>query len=119
MPEREKRPIPNWAERERREDIAWITQNLPGFWKAARAAYEREGRGALIVDTTVRPTGAGHPFGYVSQEQIQRFGGPDEIRMVGAYDPSWELVIVLLKPKDRMSSYRVGVPGQQSKPTTR
>ncbi|HEX9870552.1 MAG TPA: hypothetical protein VGC99_18555 [Candidatus Tectomicrobia bacterium] len=71
--------------------------------------------GALVVDTTVRPTGAGHPFGYVSQEQVRQFGSKDEIRMVTVYDPSWEMVIVLLKPRDRISSYRVGVPKPPTK----
>ena len=119
MPEREWRPIPQWAERERTEDLAWIGENLQGFWKAARSGYEADGRGALVVDMVAMATGTGHQFGYVSEEKIRQFGGKDEIRMVGAYDPSWELVIVLLKPKDRISSYRVGVPGQQTKPTTR
>ncbi len=73
------------------------------------------GRGALVVDTMARPTGAGHSFGYVSQEQMQQSGGKDEIRMVTVYEPLWEMVIVLLKSKDRVSSYRVGIPGQQSK----
>ena len=116
MPEHErKRAIPYWAERERTADLAWIAENLHGFWATARAAYGVEGRGALVVDTTVRPTGGGHPFGYVSQEQIRQFGGQDEIRMVATYDPSWEMVIVLIKPRDRISSHRVGVPGQLSK----
>ena len=118
MPERERQPIPQWAERERTDDLAWIGENLQGYWKAARSGYEADGRGALVADTTVKPTGGGHPFGYVAQKQIRQFGGHDEIRMVAAYDPSWEMVIVILKPKDRISSYRVGIPGQQSKPTT-
>ena len=116
MPEHERRrAIPHWAERERLEDFAWIAENLQDFWSATRSAYGTEGRGALIVDTTMRPTGGGHPFGYVSREQIQQFGGQDEIRMVATYDPSWEMVIVLIKPRDRISSYRVGIPGQLSK----
>jgi len=120
MPEHERRrPIPHWAERERLGDLAWIAENLPGFWSTARAAYEAEGRGALVVDMTVRPTGGGFPFGYVAQEQIRQFGGQDEVRMVAVYDPSWEMVIVLIKPRDRISSYRVGIPGQQSEPHAR
>lgn len=99
--------------------MAWITENLQGFWTVARAGYEHEGRGALIVDTTVRPTGAGHPFGYITQEQVQQLGSQDEIRMVAAYDPAWELVIILLKAGDRMSAYRISIPGQQPRPSTR
>jgi hypothetical protein len=120
MPEREpKRPIPRWAERERAEDFAWIAENLSGLWMAAKAAYAVHGRGAVVVDTTVRPTGAGHPFGYFSQEQIRQLAGPDEIRMVTEYNASWEVIIVLLKRGERISSYRIGVPGQQPKPNTR
>lgn len=116
MPEYERRrPIPHWAERERLGDLAWIAENLSGFWSRARTAYETEGRGALVVDMTVRPTGGGFPFGYVAQGQIRQFGGQDEMRMVAVYDPSWELVIVLLKPQDRVSSYRLGIPGHLSK----
>lgn len=117
MPERDRRkPLPTWAERERTEDLTWIGENLQGFWGAARSGYEASGRGALVVDTDVRPTGVCHPFGYVLQEQIRQLGAKDEIRMIAAYEPSWELVIILLKPRDRMSSYRVGIPGRQ--PTT-
>jgi hypothetical protein len=68
---------------------------------------------------TTTPTDAGHLFGYVSEVQIRQLGATDEIRMMAAYDPSWEMIIILLKPKDRMSSYRVGIPGEQSKPKTR
>jgi hypothetical protein len=31
---------------------------------------------------------------------------------VREYDPAWQFVAVLLKEQDRVSSYRVGVPGQ-------
>ena len=118
MPEHEpRRAIPRWAERERMADLAWIAENLQGFRSMARAAYETEGRGALVVDTTVRPTGGGHPFGFVSQEQIRRFGGQDEMRMIATYDPTWEMVIVLIKPGERISSYRIGIPRQPDKIT--
>ena len=119
MPECERRPLPPWAERERTEDLAWIGENLQEFWTVAHSGFEAEGRGALVIDIVAMATGTGHQFGYVSQEQIRPFGGKDEIRMVAAYDPSWELVIVLLKPRNRISSYRVGIPGQRSKAPTR
>ena len=88
MPERERRPqIQNWAERERTEDLAWIGENLQGFWEAAQSEYESEGRGAIVVDTIATPSGAGHSFGYVSQKLIRQFGVTDEICMVTGYDP--------------------------------
>jgi hypothetical protein len=80
MPERERRPqIPNWAERERTEDLAWISENLQEFWAVAHSGYESEGRGAIVVDTTTTPTDAGHLFGYVSEVQIRQLGATDEI----------------------------------------
>jgi hypothetical protein len=119
MAKHERRPsFPAWAERERGEDLAWIGENLQEFWKVARSGFEAEGRGALVIDMVAMASGTGHQFGYVIQEQIRQFGGKDEIRMVAAYDPSWELVIVLLKPQNRVSSYRAGIPGQQSKART-
>lgn len=120
MAKHERRPsIPAWAERERGEDLVWIGENLQEFWNIARSGFEAEGRGALVIDVVALATGTGHQFGYVKQEQIRQLGAKDEIRMVGAYDPSWELVIILLKLQDRMSSYRVGIPGQQSRLSNR
>jgi hypothetical protein len=62
-----------------------------------------------MVDTTSRPTGAGHPFGYLDQAAIEQGGDEDTQRMVREYDPTWELVAALLKTHDRVSSYRIGV----------
>ena len=112
MPEGEPQPhIPEWAQRERITDLAWIVENLHIFWPVARSAFDEFGRGAMVVDTTSRPTEQGHPFGYFPQEQIETYGGEDEIRMVAAYDPEREMVTILLKPRDRWSTYRIGVPG--------
>jgi len=108
--------IPDWAQRERLADLAWIGENLDVFWRTATAAFEDVGRGAIVVDTTVQPTsGAGNPFAYVSQEQVEEHGDEDTRRMVSGYDPTNELVLVLLKSGDRISIYWVGVlpPGSQ------
>jgi hypothetical protein len=61
--------------------MAWITGNLHIFWPEAQAGYEDLGRGAIVVDTTLRPTGGGHPFGYLPQNLIVAFGDPDAIRI--------------------------------------
>ncbi len=119
MPERERRPLPQWAERERVGDLAWIGENLYEFWAVAWSGYEQSGRGVLVVDTTVSAAGGRHPFGYISQEQIRQLDAQGTIPMMEEYDPSWEMVIVLLKPRDRTSSYRVGVPGHRPNPTAR
>ena len=120
MPQGEQQPtIPAWAERERISDLAWIVENLHLFWPVAQTAYDEYGRGAIVVDTSARPSrepaplcgeGRGHPFGYFVQEQIEEAGGEHERRMVAEYDPEREMVTVLLKRQDRWSTYRIGVP---------
>src|SRR5437763_8166417 len=98
MPEQEpRRRIPAWAERERLSDMAWIAEKLNVLWPAAQAAFAEVGRGTITVDTTVHPPGKGHPFYYLTQEQINALGDLNALRMVGEYDPTWELVTMLLK----------------------
>ena len=86
------------------------SDNLHIFWPAATDAYVHTGRGTIIVDTTQQPVeGLGHPFGYFPQKFVEDRDNEDAKRMVRAYDPDKEFVIVLLKPHDRISSYRVQV----------
>ena len=115
MPEGErKRHIPPWAEYERLGDMAWIAENMYVFWTAAQAGYAELGRGAVTVDTTIRPVrGGGNPLWYVTQDQVGEYFGPDEIRMVAVYEPPWQFVAILLKQEGRVSSYRIGVPEQR------
>ena len=101
--------VPEWARRERPFDHAWIIENLPVLWPAAQKQYQVLGRGSIVVDTTVQPTGAGHPYTYLTQQQIDERRDRDAQRMVREYDPVAEMVVVLLKPKDRMSVYRLRV----------
>lgn len=118
MPSNERKPsIPPWAERERASDLAWLQENLPQLWNVALLGFESLGRGAVTVDTTIQPApDKGHPVWYLTQEQVTTYAGEDEIRMVAQYDPTWELVSILLKQNDRVSSYRIGVPGQRHQP---
>jgi hypothetical protein len=109
MPERKEKRFPDWAERERAGDLAWINENLHIFWPAAQASYQTVGRGAIVVDITVRPTGEGHPFAYLDEEAIKQIGDEDTQRLVQEYDPGWEFIATLLKSRDRMSSYRLGI----------
>jgi hypothetical protein len=51
---------------------------------------------------------------YVPQAVIAKKGDADALRMVSEYDPTWELVVILLKPQERESVYRVGVPQLRS-----
>jgi hypothetical protein len=109
MSERERGRFRAWAERERTGDLAWIKENLYVFWPVAQQGYEQHGRGAIVVDTTSRPTGEGHPFGYLPQAMVEQQGDEDTQRMVREYDPAWEMVTVLLKIHERSSTYRLGV----------
>jgi hypothetical protein len=115
MPENERRRhIPEWAERERLEDMAWLGVNMTEFWDAAQRGFVEFGRGAVTVETTVQPEpDRGNPMFYLSQEQVGEYFGPDEIRMVAQYEPEWQFVAILLKEDDKVSSYRVGMPEQR------
>ncbi len=116
MPEREARRIPDWAQKERAGDLAWIQENLHIFLPAARQAFQEVGRGAIVTDTTVSPVeherGKGQPFAYLPLSVIEEHPWKDVIRMVRAYEPEWEFVCVLLK-QERESAYRIGVPSQR------
>jgi hypothetical protein len=100
--------IPGWAQQERESDIRWIKENMPILATAASTAFKRGGRGAIVVDTTSVPVeGMGNPFGYYLEATIEETGDDDVKRMVREYRPEREFVIVLLKPEERVSSYRV------------
>ncbi len=51
---------------------------------------------------------------YMIEEDIEKSEkSPDALRMVRAYNPTWEVVIVLLEHQGkevRESTYRIGVP---------
>lgn len=107
--------IPEWAQRERAQDLEWISENLHLFWPAAAQGLAESGRGAIVSDTTTlvkHKNGASHPYFYLPQQEIEQQSWRDVIRMVRTYDPSWELVAVLLK-RGRESAYRIGVPSQR------
>ena len=107
LPERR---IPEWAKRERANDMQWIQENLHVLWPAAAQQYLVQGRGAIVVDITSRPTGAGNLFAYLAESAIADLQHHNALRMVQAYDPTWELVTMLLKSGGRDSTYRIGVP---------
>jgi hypothetical protein len=100
--------IPDWAQQERQGDLSWIQENREIFWTVASLSFDGVGRGAIVVDTTLQPIpGRGHPLAYFSQEQIEAQRDEDTERMVAEYDPETELVLLLLKPGERSSTYRV------------
>jgi hypothetical protein len=104
----ENRIWPGWSRTERGRDVAWIQENIALFHQAAVAAFEEIGRGAIVVDVTTPPVpGASQPCGYFGQQEMDAAFDEDTKRMVGQYDPAQEVVLVLLKPAGRTSTYRV------------
>lgn len=99
--------LPDWAVRERWTDLAWISDNLPAVTSAARIAYDALGRGAVVIDTAYLTAGGSHPAAYFTEGEILRYDDADINRLVGAYVPNEELVLVLLKASRRTSAYRV------------
>ncbi len=91
----------------RSRDLLWIQENYEIFWKAASEAFTDQGRGALYVDTTKRPTGKGNPFAYFPQKTVEELEDKDVMRMVKNYDPHTEMVIVLIKSQERTSAYQI------------
>ena len=86
----------------------WIRDNFHILWPAAKSAFQDFGRGAIVVDTTSQPiSGAGHPFGYFSHEQLQEHDDEDTKRLVREYNPRKEFVVMLIKENDQTSTYRL------------
>lgn len=56
----ERGSIPEWALREREQDLAWIGENTHVLLPAAKLAFEESGRGAIIVETNTIVEQAGH-----------------------------------------------------------
>ena len=112
--------IPDWARQERESDLAWIVANLDQFSVTAKRAFIEAGRCAIFVDTTIQlAPDAAHPYGYVLQVQIEEAANDDTKRMVKEYDPLREFVVVLLKPGDRVSTYRISaIPPDDSTGST-
>jgi hypothetical protein len=104
---KERPQLPDWARKERISDLLWIQENSEIFWKAATEQYKEQGRGALYIDTTKRPTGKGNPFAYFPQKTVEELDDKDVIRMVKKYDPYTEMVIVLIKSQERTSAYQI------------
>jgi hypothetical protein len=116
-----RRSLPS-AERGRAGDLALIMDELRVSWLVARQGYEEHGRGAIVVDTTQRPTGERHPLGYFTLAVVEQTGDEDTQRVVREYDPSWEMVALLLKTRHRISARGAGVlprrPGSDTVLTT-
>ncbi len=89
-----RKEIPDWARKERVSDWAWIAENMYVLWPAAQKAHQEQGRGALMIETLTvvqHGGGSGNPMYYLTErviEESERY--PDALRMVRAYNPTWE-----------------------------
>ncbi len=101
------RQIPDWAAQEREQDRLWIRQNLGVFWHTARQSSQFRGRGAIFVDVDTHPMGDRNLFTYFTAEEIEKYENVELDRLVREYDLETEFVIALLKPEEKVSSYRV------------
>jgi hypothetical protein len=74
------------------------------LWPASRQGFEQSGRGAVVTDITApvkHRGGEGHPLYYLTAQQIEQQRWAEVKRLVRSYDPTWELVAVLLKPVEK------------------
>ncbi len=86
--------MPEWAKRERGNDLSWIRENMYVFWPAVQKAFREQGKGALMINTLIvaqHEGGAGNPMYYLTEKEIEESEKyPDALRMVRAYEPDWE-----------------------------
>jgi hypothetical protein len=106
-PEHNDSEIPDWAQRERQQDMAWVRQNVLFLWPLAGVAFGAFGRGALAADVAAPSTQEGLRLGYLTQDTIETAGNAAMKRIVREYDPAREFVMVFLKSSNRASTYRV------------
>ncbi|MAU01481.1 MAG: hypothetical protein CL608_30440 [Anaerolineaceae bacterium] len=87
--------------------MALIQDNAEIFQIASSSAFIEAGRGAVVVETTILDEDELHPFAYYPQEVVELDFDDDTQRMVQEYAPFEEFVIVLLKPENCTSTYRI------------
>src|SRR5574340_1829954 len=104
MLEQTPRSIPEWAQRERLSDLAWVGENMHLFWPAAQQGFQKAGRGAIVADTTTlveHEGGKTHPYLYLPWDVFEEYHkeglfSQEDLRLVSEYQPEWEFVAVLL-----------------------
>ena len=67
-----------------------------------------------MVDATRRGAGEGYAFGYIDQTVFESDDDEDIKRMIREYNPLYEMVVVVLKPDNRTSTYRVSAQLRRS-----
>jgi hypothetical protein len=107
-------------ERESAYDLRWIGENMYLFDPLACEGFERVERGAIVVNLAElilkRNYDEGHPFNYRAVRQLADWWDTDEFaqmsqqmsvqEMLADYDPSREMVVVLIRDW-KGSAYRI------------
>ena len=104
---------------EQQLDFEWLVENLDIFRSVAVEATARHGRGAVAVDLVRPPVDGGNLCIYWPQNHIDAYAGEAVCGLVREYDPEAEVVVMLLKPGDRISAYRLRVREQLPLPHDR
>ena len=94
-------------------ELAWIDRNTTLFSSKASGYFSLVGRGAIIVDATVKRLGEGTLFTYFSKEQMEHLTDDEISNIVDDYDPTKEFVVLLLLPREGKRVYRVGTSEEQ------
>jgi hypothetical protein len=105
--------------RESRESHAeFLTLNWRLLAAAAWDGYQRQGRGAIVIDSmhaTDAPSGLPWQVGradsaYVALADLERTGiaQEEEKRLIARYDPEREIVAIILRSDGGVSGYRMG-----------
>jgi hypothetical protein len=89
-------------------DKEWLAANLEMVGQIARDGFEVAGHGAVVVDLQ----GEGNPEPTIYLPSVS-MPGHDEYTagLVRDYSPDAEFVVVLIRPGEMESSYRVALPG--------
>ena len=88
---------------ERERDLAWIKENLGVLLTQAIAAFQEQGRGALLISEFL--PGVVPLVRYVLARDLPQ---SDAKRMARLYNPLNQMIVVMLKAGDPATTYRVG-----------
>lgn len=97
---------------ERMSDLIWLDRHLPLFEQIGRSAYPILGRGAVVIDATVRSVWGQHPLGYLPLADVERNGVRESISLAHGYDPDQEIVVMIVKQQGHANVYRLNATYQ-------
>jgi hypothetical protein len=96
-------------EKEGFEDAALIAQQVSVLFATAQLWYATTGRGIVVVDATLQLGKAFPALSYFGAAEVLHVGKAEMCRIVREYDPGCEVVVVLLKQANQMSTYTMTV----------